>query len=189
LANSPLSLQRKTSPLSRPSPPGPPCSSASARGLWTFIAGPKRGTGAPCPGCAGYNAGTTGRTACVALPLPRYDRSRGRPDYVNGEKDRFFGPDPAGLYTRIMVTLPTEAGADPAFVRRLVAAGMNCARINCAHDNPEVWSAMIDNVRASAHKLGRDCRVLMDIAGPKCRIETSHVKNNASCTEATRSFW
>ena len=123
---------------------------------------------------------TLGRLAGLpASPYPATTDLEAGPTMLNGEKDRFFGPDPAGLYTRIMVTLPTEAGADPAFVRRLVAAGMNCARINCAHDNPEVWSAMIDNVRASAHKLGRDCRVLMDIAGPKCRIETSHVKNNA----------
>ena len=90
------------------------------------------------------------------------------------EQERFFCRDPCGPHTRIMVTLPTEAGDDPALVRRLVAAGMNCARINCAHDGPTVWSRMISNVRGAARALRRDCRILMDIAGPKCRIETAH---------------
>ena len=95
------------------------------------------------------------------------------------EQERLFGRDPSGQYTRIMVTLPTEAGGDPALVHRLVAAGMNCARVNCAHDDPSIWALMIANVRAAAHQLERDCRILMDIAGPKCRIETVHVSDNA----------
>jgi pyruvate kinase len=94
------------------------------------------------------------------------------------EQARFFGHDSKGPYTRVMVTLPTEAGGDPAFVQQLVRAGMNCARINCAHDGPPIWDAMIANVRAAARKLGRDCSVLMDIAGPKCRIETIHISGS-----------
>jgi pyruvate kinase len=94
------------------------------------------------------------------------------------EQERFFGRDPGGQHTRIMVTLPTEAASDAMLVRRLVEAGMSCARINCAHDSPVVWSAMIAKVRAAARQLGRDCRILMDIAGPKCRIETVHVGNS-----------
>ena len=43
------------------------------------------------------------------------------------EQDRIFGRDPGAQHTRIMVTLPTEAGDDPALVHRLIAAGMNCA--------------------------------------------------------------
>jgi pyruvate kinase len=94
------------------------------------------------------------------------------------EQDRFFGRDPGGPYTRIMVTLPTDAGDGPALVRRLIEAGMNCARINCAHDDPAVWAAMIANVRAAAAGLGRHCSVLMDIAGPKCRVETVHLASD-----------
>ena len=47
---------------------------------------------------------------------------------------------------------------------------MDCARINCAHDDAEIWGRMIENVREAASRLERPCRVLMDIAGPKCRI-------------------
>jgi len=70
----------------------------------------------------------------------------------------------------VMATLPTEAATEPAFVANLVTAGMDCARINCAHDDPEMWGQMVEHVRAAAARLERPCRVMMDIAGPKCRI-------------------
>ncbi len=82
-----------------------------------------------------------------------------------------FGP---GRGTRIMVTLPSEAAHDAALARGLVEAGMTCARINCAHDDAEAWRAMAALVRDAAAAAGRECRVLMDIGGPKCRIETVH---------------
>lgn len=46
---------------------------------------------------------------------------------------------------------------------------MDLARINCAHDGPEVWRRMIDNVAAAAEQVGRDIKVSMDLAGPKLR--------------------
>jgi pyruvate kinase len=45
-----------------------------------------------------------------------------------------------------MVTVPSEAATDYELVRDLVARGMNCMRINCAHDNQEAWSGMIANL-------------------------------------------
>jgi len=47
--------------------------------------------------------------------------------------------------------------------------GMDCARINCAHDDPEVWERMVANLRGAEQRLGTKCRVLMDLAGPKLR--------------------
>ena len=89
---------------------------------------------------------------------------------LEAEADRLFGKrQKAGPRARIMATLSPEA-AEPEFVDNLVAAGMDCARINCAHDDPEMWGRMIENVRGAAARLERPCRVLMDIAGPKCRI-------------------
>ena len=87
---------------------------------------------------------------------------------------RFFGPAAIAARTRIMVTLPSESATDQALVRSLIKAGMTCARINCAHDNAEMWQAMADMVRAEVTAAGVECRILMDIAGPKCRIETVH---------------
>ena len=70
----------------------------------------------------------------------------------------------------VMVTLSTEAAADYPFVKHLVEAGMDSARINCAHDSPEAWRAMAANVRRAAQEAQRPCRIYMDIAGPKLRV-------------------
>ncbi|MCB0552281.1 MAG: hypothetical protein KDD02_01925 [Phaeodactylibacter sp.] len=79
-----------------------------------------------------------------------------------------------GRRTRIMVTLPSEAAEDYKMVRGLVAAGMNCARINCAHDGPEQWKKMVDHLRKASDKLKRKCRISMDLGGPK--IRTGQIK-------------
>ena len=80
-----------------------------------------------------------------------------------------FGPTPEGRSTRIMVTLPSEAADDDSLVPSLIAKGMNLARINCAHDDPTAWASMIDRVRQSSAAQGVECRVVMDVAGPKLR--------------------
>lgn len=74
-----------------------------------------------------------------------------------------------GRRTRIMVTLPGEAAEDYQLVRQMIAEGMNCARINCAHDGPEQWKKMIGHVRKASKKLKRNCQVAMDLGGPKIR--------------------
>lgn len=83
--------------------------------------------------------------------------------------NRLFGTERNHRRTRIMVTLPSEAASDPAFVRDLAEKGMDVARINCAHDGPDAWRGMAAHVRASAREFGREITVLMDIAGPKIR--------------------
>ncbi|MDN5698834.1 MAG: pyruvate kinase [Kocuria sp.] len=82
---------------------------------------------------------------------------------------QLLGHSPEDRETRIMVTLPSEAANDAALVRDMVAAGMNVARVNCAHDGPEEWGRMIDHVRAAASDLDKDLRVSMDLGGPKVR--------------------
>jgi pyruvate kinase len=80
-----------------------------------------------------------------------------------------FGPSPEGRETHIMVTLPEQAATEPALLEVLVARGMSCARINCAHGTHADWAAMVRLVRAAEKKLGRRCRVLMDLCGPRAR--------------------
>lgn len=80
-----------------------------------------------------------------------------------------LGPAPEHRRTRIMVTLPSEAAGDRELVRDLVEHGMDLARINCAHDGPDAWAAMVANVRAAGAAVGRRCRIAMDLAGPKLR--------------------
>lgn len=80
-----------------------------------------------------------------------------------------LGAPPAGRHVRIMVTMPPEAATDYELVRDLLLPGMDCMRINCAHDGPEAWSAMIRNLRQAEKETNKHCKVLMDIAGPKLR--------------------
>ncbi|HCL64880.1 MAG TPA: pyruvate kinase [Rhizobium sp.] len=99
----------------------------------------------------------------------------GETDFFSGEvrlvdaADSVFGAPRQNRRTRIMVTLPSEAAEQPDFVLALARAGMDVARINCAHDGADAWRAMAANVRAAGRSLGRDLKVLMDIAGPKIR--------------------
>lgn len=90
-------------------------------------------------------------------------------DILERNAVQLLGRSPEDRETRIMVTLPSEAAADAALVRDMVAAGMNVARVNCAHDGPEEWARMIDHVRTAASDLGKDLRVSMDLGGPKVR--------------------
>jgi pyruvate kinase len=83
--------------------------------------------------------------------------------------DELFGRATAQRRARIMVTLPTEAARNYPFVRNLLQRGMDCARINCAHDSADEWEAMIANVRRAEVELCRSCKVLMDLGGPKAR--------------------
>ena len=71
--------------------------------------------------------------------------------------------------TRIMVTMPTEAADNYGMVKAMLKAGMNCARINCAHDGPDTWGKIINNVRRASKSLDKKCKVAMDLAGPKIR--------------------
>ena len=83
--------------------------------------------------------------------------------------ERLLGTRPRDRGVRIMVTLPSEAAAEPGLVRSLLAHGMDCARINCAHDDAAAWRRMITHLRDAESELGRECRVLMDLGGPKLR--------------------
>ncbi|MFD1214670.1 pyruvate kinase, partial [Arthrobacter sp. GCM10027362] len=90
-------------------------------------------------------------------------------ELLAGNADALLGAKPEGRGTRIMVTFPGEAAADPALVQDMLASGMDLARINCAHDAPEQWAAMIANIRPAEAALRTRCPVMMDLAGPKLR--------------------
>jgi pyruvate kinase len=83
--------------------------------------------------------------------------------------EALFGPAPPERSVRIMVTLPGEAAHDDRLVEGLVRAGMDIARINCAHDDAAAWVAMSERARRAARRAGRPVRVLMDLGGPKLR--------------------
>lgn len=94
--------------------------------------------------------------------------SKGRNLLTQNTAD-LFGPPPIDRSVRIMVTLPTEAAFDFALVKGLLLRGMNCARINCAHDNESIWAKLIENLRRAERETGLCCKILMDLAGHKIR--------------------
>ena len=80
-----------------------------------------------------------------------------------------LGAAPEGRNVRIMVTMPAQAAVDFKLVRDLVLNGMNCMRINCAHDSPPEWENMIRHLRRAEKETGKPCKIEMDIPGPKLR--------------------
>lgn len=83
--------------------------------------------------------------------------------------NRLLGPERSNRRQRIMVTMPTEAADDQELVGAMVEAGMDLARINCAHDDEETWAAMVQTIRAQNTPTGRAPLIAMDLAGPKLR--------------------
>lgn len=125
-------------------------------------------------GCDGHllaslNAVIT-RLAAADPPPPVASPSHGRAvDLLRRHCKQLFGEAATGQGNAIMVTLPAEAAQRPALIHELVEAGMGIARINCAHDDRQVWDALVAAVRSASLACDRPCRVSMDLAGPKLR--------------------
>jgi pyruvate kinase len=80
-----------------------------------------------------------------------------------------LGPEPGQRAVRIMVTMPGEAASQPQLIEALLRAGMNVMRVNCAHDTPDDWRAMVAHLRDAEKKTNLSCKVQADLAGPKVR--------------------
>ncbi|MGE0682187.1 MAG: pyruvate kinase [Candidatus Binatia bacterium] len=100
--------------------------------------------------------------------VPPVDFATG-PALLQQHAEVLLGPPGPGSTVRIMVTMPSEAAVNYALVRDLVAAGMDIMRINCAHDDRQVWTAMVEHFRRARQELQRSGRVLVDLGGPKLR--------------------
>lgn len=71
----------------------------------------------------------------------------------------------------LMVTLDSSFLQSPQMISDLLERGMNVARINCAHDDETIWQALINKVKSDAEKLNKNCKIYMDLAGPKIRTQ------------------
>lgn len=109
-----------------------------------------------------------GRFDAAPQPPPAIGFARGR-ELLDAHTLALLGPAPAGRDVRIMVTMPSEAADDAHLVRDLLASGMDCMRINAAHDGPEAWDRMVRHLGRARKATGRPCRIMMDLAGPKLR--------------------
>jgi pyruvate kinase len=83
--------------------------------------------------------------------------------------EELLGQQSPGRENRIMVTFSTDLAKNYDLVRDMVKAGMNCARINCAHDDKKVWRKMVKQIKKAEAELGQKCMVLFDLMGPKLR--------------------
>lgn len=111
--------------------------------------------------------GLTGQTASTGPETPAEFGSG--PARLREHARNLLGEPRDGREVRIMVTLPSEAATNPALIPALIEAGMEIARINCAHDDAGIWAAMARQVRDAALAQGRPCRIQADLAGPKSR--------------------
>lgn len=93
------------------------------------------------------------------------------PARLAARRDQMFGARRGNPQTRVMVTLPSEAAEGPGLIGALLAAGADCLRINCAHDGPDEWAAMIGHARRLGAEMGRRVPVQIDLPGPKLRVE------------------
>lgn len=103
--------------------------------------------------------------------------------------EALFGSAPIARSSHVMVTLPSEAASDPQLVRDLLSSGMDCARINCGHDDISLWQRMIRNVRDASQATGKPCRICMDLSGPRLRIADVQKGRKASPLHVGDTFY
>jgi pyruvate kinase len=96
------------------------------------------------------------------------DYYRGR-NLINRRSKQLFGSKKDDSIPYLMVTFDAEFVDNFQLVKKLLEAGMNVARINCAHDNKEIWQNMIDLVHAASKTTGIPCKIYMDLGGLKMR--------------------
>lgn len=72
--------------------------------------------------------------------------------------------------TKIVCTLG-PATDRPGLIEQLIEAGMDVARINASHGDHADHARRIRQVRNAAHALGRPVALLMDLPGPKFRLD------------------
>jgi pyruvate kinase len=70
--------------------------------------------------------------------------------------------------TRIVCTIGPSSSS-PHVLKAMVAAGMDVARLNFSHGDPETHRQAAANVREAAEAAGRPIALLGDLQGPKIR--------------------
>jgi pyruvate kinase len=75
-------------------------------------------------------------------------------------------------HTKIVATLG-PATDPPGVLDALVAAGMDCARVNCSHGSADDLRRRAAEVRLAAGRAGRPVGLLFDIQGPKLRLSAA----------------
>ena len=103
---------------------------------------------------------------CCALGKKSADKisptaSGGGATQLESNTNQLFGKPPSHRRVRVMVTMPGGVADDYSLIKDMLIHGMDCARINCAHDTPEIWSRMIAHINLARRETGRPCRILL----------------------------
>jgi pyruvate kinase len=90
-------------------------------------------------------------------------------------------PSPSGSTlarrTKIVATLGPATDA-PGVLDALVAAGLDCARLNCSHGTGDDLMRRAREVRAAGARAGRPLGLMFDLQGPKLRLAADTVERN-----------
>jgi pyruvate kinase len=71
--------------------------------------------------------------------------------------------------TKIVATIG-PASSSPEKIRELIRAGMDVARLNFSHGNPEEHAAVIKSLREISDELNTPVTIMQDLQGPKIRV-------------------
>lgn len=119
---------------------------------------------------------------------PDYETKRPAPcDYDTAEDlhlqhaEQLLGYFPDHDRPHIMVTFSKEMAVDRILIEDMLNEGMTIARINCAHDNHDIWLQMVTTLKKAIAKTGKSCKLYMDLAGPKIRIRQINSWSKINC--------
>src|SRR5437764_12719045 len=89
---------------------------------------------------------------------------------------------------KIIATLGPATDAE-GVLDALVAAGMDCARLNCSHGTQEDLRRRAEEVRAAAARGGRPIGLLFDLQGPKLRLSAVAAPCRVEAGEVVTFTW
>ena len=88
--------------------------------------------------------------------------------------------------TKIVAT-SGPASDSPEMLERLIAAGLDIARLNFSHGDFAGHAATIDRLRAAEKTVGRPVTIMADLPGPKMRLgKLTRNRSPSSPTTASR---
>jgi pyruvate kinase len=71
--------------------------------------------------------------------------------------------------TKVVCTIG-PASEKPAVLEKMIAAGMNVARINFSHGDYKEFERIIKNIRSASKKMKTPIAIMQDLQGPKIRV-------------------
>jgi len=71
---------------------------------------------------------------------------------------------------KIIATIGPSSNTVP-MLEKMILAGMNAARVNMSHGTYEAHEQSIKNIRQASKNLGKEIAILLDLQGPKIRVD------------------